>query len=126
MFVEALKNVPSTKDESESYYEFLKDYYKDSHDGFKDTVEDRVKILGAGSDHAPFAYYAGVPALYYFFGLDKKKYPGYSSRYPTYHTGYETFYLMDKLLDPGFKLHKTCSQLSIHMLLHLAESAILP
>jgi len=33
---------------------------------------------------------------------------------------------MDKLLDPGFKLHKTCSQLSIHMLLQLAESVILP
>ena len=126
VFVEALKNVPSSKDESESYYEFLKNYYKDSDDGLENSIEDRVKILGAGSDHAPFAYYAGVPALYYFFTIDKKKYPGYSGKYPTYHTGYETFYLMDKLLDPGFKLHKTCSQLSIHMLLQLAESAILP
>ena len=27
-----------------------------------------------------------------------------------YHTGYETFYLMDKIIDPGYKIHRTCAQ----------------
>ena len=49
-----------------------------------------------------------------------------ASPYPTYHTGYETFYLVDNFIDPGFKTHSTCSKLSIHMLLNLAESAFLP
>jgi len=122
VFLEAIKGVPSTLDSSKTYYEFLKEYHKD--DG--ENVEDQIKILGSGSDHATFAYYAGVPALYYSFGIDKKKYPKYSGGYPLYHTGYETFYAMDKLIDPGFKLHRTCSQISLHMILQLAESSIVP
>ena len=43
-----------------------------------------------------------------------------------YHTGYETFYLMDKLIDPGFKIHRTCAQTSLHVLMELADSSILP
>ena len=63
--------------------------------------------------------------------------------YPTYHTGYETFYLMkthigerienlryflasNYLSDPGFSLHKTCTQLGLDMILNLAESPVLP
>ena len=125
VFVEAIKNVPSTKDSSKSYYEFLKEYYKNDETPV-DNIEDKINILGSGSDHAPFAYYAGVPSLDYYFDIDKQKYPESSGGYPTYHTGYETFFLMDHLLDPGFKLHKTCSQLSLHIILQLAESTILP
>eukprot|EP00092_Neocalanus_flemingeri_P089241 GFUD01112903.1.p1 GENE.GFUD01112903.1~~GFUD01112903.1.p1 ORF type:complete len:755 (-),score=192.43 GFUD01112903.1:119-2383(-) len=125
VFVEAIKNVPSTKDKSKTYYQFLKEYYKNDEKPV-DNIEDKIKILGAGSDHAPFAYYAGVPALYYSFDVDTQKYPGVKAGYPMYHTGYETFYLMDQLLDPGFKLHKTCSQLSLHMILQLVQSSILP
>ena len=47
-------------------------------------------------------------------------------QYPTYHTGYETFYLMDEIIDPDFKIHKTCAESTIHMVLNLADSAILP
>ncbi len=47
-------------------------------------------------------------------------------QYPTYHTGYETFYLVDKIIDPGHKIHKTCAQSSLHMLLNLADSLVLP
>jgi len=124
VFVEAIKNVPSTKDESKSYYQFLKEYYNNEDNPVD--IEDKVKLLGSGSDHAPFAYYAGVPALFYAFNIDKQRYPEVKGYYPMYHTGYETFYLMDNLIDPGFKLHKTCSQLSLHMILQLAESSILP
>ena len=33
---------------------------------------------------------------------------------------------MDKIIDPGFRIHKTCSQLGLHMLLNLAESKLMP
>merc|ERR1712228_363397 len=62
----------------------------------------------------------------YTFTVDHQKYPKVGFPYPTYHTGFETFYLMDKILDPGFSLHKSCSQLGMHMMLQLAESALLP
>lgn len=38
----------------------------------------------------------------------------------------ETFYLVDQYIDPGFNLHRSCSQLSLHMLLNLGESLYLP
>ena len=57
-------------------------------------------LLGSGSDHAAFAFVAGVPAINVHFKLDNKKYPQVGS-YPPYHTGYDTFYLVDKILDPG-------------------------
>ena len=47
-------------------------------------------------------------------------------QYPLYHTGYETFYLVDEITDPGYRIHKTCAQTSMHMLLNLADSLILP
>ena len=116
--MDAIKNVRSTKDSRKSYYEFLKEYYKNDETPV-DNIEDKINILGSGSDHAPFAFYAGVPSLDFHFDIDKQKYPESSGGYPTYHTGYETFFLMDHLLDPGFKLHKICSQLDRWTLIHL-------
>jgi len=123
VFIEAIKSVPSSKDPSQTYYDFFKNYIKNDT---INNVEDKVKITGSGSDHAPFSFYAGIPALYFSFRIDKHKFPGLSGPYPTYHTGYETFYLVDNFIDPGFKTHSTCSKLSIHMLLNMAESAFLP
>lgn len=87
--------------------------------------EPKIKHLGSGTDHAAFAFYAGVPAFNLRFKDDTKKYKGVG-QYPMYHTGYETFYLMDEIIDPGYKIHRTCAQTSIHALLNLADSAILP
>ena len=67
--------------------------------------------MGSGSDHAPFAFYANIPAINLRFKDDTKKYKGVG-QYPTYHTGYETFYLVDKIIDPGFKIHRTCAQVN--------------
>ncbi len=68
-----------------------------------------MSLLGSGTDHAPFAFMATIPAINLRFKDDTKKYKGVG-QYPMYHTGYETFYLMDKLIDPGFKIHRTCAQ----------------
>ena len=46
------------------------------------------------------------------FKDDTKKYKGVG-QYPTYHTGYETFHLMDEIIDPGFKIHRTCAQVNL-------------
>ncbi|CAG2120386.1 unnamed protein product, partial [Medioppia subpectinata] len=84
----------------------------------------KIQTLGSGTDHAPFAFFAGIPAINIEFTFDKKKYP--ISGYPAYHTGYETFYLVDKFIDPDFSLHKTCSQL-LGVLLHaISGSTLIP
>jgi hypothetical protein len=45
-------------------------------------VEDRIKILGSGSDHSIFSFYAGVPSIYFRFEPDTHKYPGIRARHP--------------------------------------------
>ena len=124
IFVDAIKTVPSALDPSQTQYEFLEGWL--AKGGKNATVEEHVHILGSGSDHHEFAFFAGVPGLYYSFESDRQKYPNMGFPYPAYHTGFETFHLMDKILDPGFVFHKSCSQLGIHMLLNLAESTLLP
>ena len=109
-------------DDSRSYYDFWYEWY---NQGDNAKVTPKVTHLGSGSDHAPFAFYLGVPAVNLRFKDDNKKYKGIG-QYPTYHTGYETFYLVDELIDPGYKLHRVCAQTSIHMLLNLADSLVLP
>ncbi|CAL4108335.1 unnamed protein product, partial [Meganyctiphanes norvegica] len=48
--------------------------------------------------------------------------PGYA----TYHTGYETFYLVDKMIDQGFKIHQGCSRFALLTLKYLSDSVLLP
>ena len=112
-----------TTDNGRKYYEFWEEWTNKDHDDVP--KEPRIGLLGSGSDHASFAFYANIPAVNLRFKDDSKAYPGIG-QYPTYHTGYETFYLMEKLIDPGFKIHRTCAQTSIHVLLELADSAVLP
>ena len=61
----------------------------------------RVEAPGFASDHAPFIFTAGVPAVQ----LSYKQNPelGMSS-YPLYHTSYDTFFLFDTYIDPEYKV----------------------
>ena len=86
-------------------------FYKDNNG--TERKEPKFSLLGSGSDHAPFAFYANIPAINLRFKDDTKKHKGVG-QYPMYHTGYETFYLMDKIIDPGFKIHKTCAQVEFN------------
>ena len=76
---------------------------------------------------------------------DEKLYPGMSG-YPGYHTGFETFDLVDRIYDPEFKVFiayparysrkitwslnaqvfRACAQLNLRLSLQLAESTLLP
>ena len=108
MFINALKMADNpTPDGPEKYYDFWDEWTNTDNNGTH--LEPEIALVGAGSDHAPFAFYANIPVAYLEFGVDDKKFPGLDY-YPMYHTGYETFYYVDKLVDPGFKIHKTCTQ----------------
>ena len=65
--VRAMKDVRSANDPSKTLFEFLTEYHSSAGE------EVDVEILGSGTDHAPFAYYAGVPAAYHYFKIDTKK-----------------------------------------------------
>jgi hypothetical protein len=41
---------------------------RSSNDLFFVKVEDHISILGSGSDHATFAFYAGIPSAYFSLG----------------------------------------------------------
>ena len=66
-----------------------------------------------------------MPSVYQKFQIDKLKYPGVSG-YPTYHTGFETFHLVDKIIDPGFVASRASTQISLHIILQLSESPVIP
>jgi len=113
IMLNAMKKVKSPQDDKKSIFEFLQ-----QHHG-KDDLSSKIGILGSGSDHTSFAFHAGVPSVFYGFGRG-------GGLYPTYHTGFETFYMMDKLVDPGFKASKACTQMGLHMALQMAEAPVLP
>ena len=124
--VESLKHSSDpTSDKERSYYEYWDEWTNSDKKPEDRRKTPKIKHIGSGTDHAAFAFYAGVPAYNLRFKDDTKKHKGVG-QYPTYHTGYETFYLMDKIIDPDFKIHRTCAQTSIHAIMNLADSAILP
>lgn len=54
----------------------------------------------------------------------QKQYP--VSSYPAYHSNYETFYLVERFIDPDFSIHQTCSRLISMLLYSLSCSTVLP
>ena len=116
---------PFISENERSYYEYWEEWTNQDNQADEPRKIPKIKHIGSGTDHAAFAFYAGVPAYNLRFKDDTKKYKGVG-QYPTYHTGYETFYLVDKIIDPGYKIHRTCAQTSIHAIFNLADSAILP
>ncbi|KAL4238468.1 N-acetylated-alpha-linked acidic dipeptidase 2 [Mactra antiquata] len=93
-----------------------------------DTEEElgipQIVSPNAGSDYGPFQLRAGITCADFRYRQD---YTGDGVLfYPLYHTGYETFYAVDKLIDPGFKYHATIGKLSGELLRDLADSKIIP
>lgn len=113
--INALKMADDPTSEGDrKYYEFWDEWTNLDNEGERKKPE--ITLLGSGTDHAAFAFVANIPAVNLRFKDDKKAYPGIG-QYPMYHTGYETFYLVDKLIDPGFKIHRTCAQVSENCIL---------
>lgn len=106
---------------SGNYYTWWKDWYERS--GGEEGDDPEIFIVGSGSDHSAFIFNLGIPVLNIGFDSDTVAYPSLAgSSYPTYHTGFETFELVDEIVDPGFLIHKTCAQLSIAIGRDLADS----
>ncbi len=59
----------------------------------------RVNLLGSGSDYAPFVSKLGVTSIDMSYSFDPAT--GFSL-YPLYHSGYDTFHLMETYYDPQF------------------------
>ena len=54
------------------------------------------------------------------------QYPALSDNgYPAYHTGYETLYLVESLIDPDSKIRETCSKLNLRLIRDFADSVFL-
>jgi len=117
----ATKDVTSPNNDDESYYEFWKKW----EGAGEDFTPEVSPFVGAGSDHASFLFYAGIPVMDLMFVEDKKLFPNIGL-YPAYHTGFETFELVDRIYDPEFKIFRACSQLNLRLGLELAESEKLP
>ena len=123
---DALKHASDpTEGKTRSYYEYWVEWTNQNLKPGENRKEPVIKHLGSGTDHAAFAFYAGVPAFDIDFDVDTKKHPGVGT-YPMYHTGYETFYLMDEIIDPGYKIHRSCAQTTLYSLLSLGDSALIP
>ncbi|KAI0241238.1 Glutamate carboxypeptidase 2 [Lamellibrachia satsuma] len=82
----------------------------------KPTAKPWISLLGSGSDFAPFIKKVGVSCADLRYHFDDKL--GISS-YPLYHSVYETFHLVDKIMDPTFAVWAELAR-------NLADSYILP
>ena len=119
--IEASKRVPYIDDSYNSYYDFWKEWLD-----LKGTEEPPIWIPGAGSDHASFIFHAGVPVIDFWFGPDTKKHPSLAQiGYPAYHTAYETFDLMERIVDPGFQLLALSTKMTLSLVRDFSENIVL-
>ncbi|CAL4086295.1 unnamed protein product, partial [Meganyctiphanes norvegica] len=89
-----------------------------------DKTEPKPWHLGTGTDYSAFSFFSGVPSL--GMGFMRNSTDIDVPMYPAYHTGIETFHLVDTFIDPGFTIHQGCSRLSALTLVRLAEAPVVP
>ncbi len=120
--VNATKVVPFFGNSTYStYYDFWREYLE-----LNATQEPNVAIPGAGSDHASFLFFAGVPVIDFGFNPNTKKHPSLKHiGYPMYHTAYETFDLVNRLIDPDGKIMGTAAKIAIYLTRNFADSLVL-
>nr|XP_002741450.2 PREDICTED: N-acetylated-alpha-linked acidic dipeptidase 2 [Saccoglossus kowalevskii] len=114
----AAKKVDDPSDPSKSVY----DVWLERNPDFLNPVP-YVSNLGSGSDFAPFMYRIGVPGADIRYTYSRSL--GISS-YPAYHSAYETLYLMETYIDPGFKYHLAVSRVWAELTRDIAEAIIIP
>ncbi|OCT93271.1 hypothetical protein XELAEV_18016338mg [Xenopus laevis] len=92
------------------------------------SIEDkdipRINKLGSGSDFEAYFQRLGIASARARYTKNRKtdKY----SNYPVYHTVYETFELVDRFYDPGFKRQLAVAQLRGSLVYELANSQVIP
>jgi hypothetical protein len=122
--VEATKAIPDPTHPERTYYEFWSQWIEDEGLSEEDLITSTLP--GAGSDHSPFMFYLGIPAVDLNFNFDYHADPTLKDiAYPTYHTGYETFELVNNTVDRDFSMHATCSRLSLAVVRDLSDRVVL-
>lgn len=83
--------------------------------------------MGSGSDHAVFLQILGIPCIDQKFVRNKKdeKFKNIIG-YPLYHTSYETFYLVERFMDPDFFALTSITKVISELTRVLSDSIILP
>ncbi|XP_059786581.1 N-acetylated-alpha-linked acidic dipeptidase 2 isoform X3 [Balaenoptera ricei] len=84
----------------------------------------RINKLGSGSDFEAYFQRLGIASGRVRYTKNRKT-DNYSS-YPTYHTIYETFELVENFYDPTFKKQLAVAQLRGALVYELADSKIIP
>jgi len=78
--------------------------------------EWNVGALGSGSDYTAFVDHIGVPSLDMRFG----------GLHGTYHSMYDDFEYMDRVIDPGYAYHVAMTDIWQRLAMRLAEADVLP
>ncbi|KAF1836220.1 N-acetylated-alpha-linked acidic dipeptidase 2 [Decorospora gaudefroyi] len=85
--------------------------------------ENKIGNLGAGSDYIAFQSIAGTSSLDFGFTSSTKDNPVAN---PVAHSCYETLSWMKKYIDPSFSYHALLTQLTLLLILELAQEPIMP
>ena len=78
--------------------------------------EWNVGPLGSGSDYTAFIDHLGVPSLEMSFG----------GLHGTYHSMYDDFEYIDRIVDPGFAYHVTMTDLWSRVAMRLGSAPVVP
>ncbi|XP_078671117.1 putative N-acetylated-alpha-linked acidic dipeptidase [Branchiostoma floridae x Branchiostoma belcheri] len=118
---EAAKKVPDPHEPSKNLYDTWR-LKRPEEEGNPDT-RPKIGRLGSGSDFTPFFQHAGIAALDMWNDIDTASF-GFG--YPLYHSGYETFDLQDRFIDPDWTVHQSVGRLWGEMAVTLADALVLP
>ncbi|XP_014674344.1 PREDICTED: N-acetylated-alpha-linked acidic dipeptidase 2-like isoform X2 [Priapulus caudatus] len=124
---DAAKKVPNPNStsvaEASTLYDQWVRCFPDNVTADPDDTQPEVMAMGTGSDFYALAFSAGVPSCDLMFEHD---FSTPLSSYPLYHSAYETFFLMDKLMDPTFEYHAAVTKMWGEMARNHADSILVP
>lgn len=86
----------------------------------------RPRLLSGEKDYAPFAFFAGIPAIDIAFSTPGDDAQGPAGNHPAYGTTYDRLDFVEQFLDPGLKSQKLCAQLTGSLAQLWADAALLP
>lgn len=89
-----------------------------------DASNSKIGNLGAASDYVAFQNIAGTSSL--DFGFSASTTPKDGPAHPLSHSCFETLSWMRKYIDPSFSYHTLLTQLTLLLILELAQEPILP
>ncbi|CAN8025024.1 unnamed protein product [Ixodes persulcatus] len=118
-FLKATHLIPDFRNSSVSYY---KAWSADVNSRKDESGKPDLPPLRKRGSFLPFVHYAGVPSLDVGFRNNLSK----SLYFPAYGTALDTLVLAEKFVDPGFKVHRMCTQLLATLIRMWSDTPLLP